>query len=89
MKSTVYLDTTIPSYIFDERDSIKMHIEITKKWWIEESANFDIWASEETFNEISEGKYPRQQAYSSYKYSLKFTNSRNCHTIRIILRDNR
>ncbi len=31
MKSTVYLDTTIPSYLFDERDSISLHIEVTKK----------------------------------------------------------
>ena len=59
MKASVYLDTTIPSYLFDERESIKMHIDVTKQWWIQESDNFDIWISEETFNEISEGNYPR------------------------------
>ena len=60
MKNSVYLDTTIPSYLFDERESIKMHIDVTKQWWTQESNNFDIWISEETFNEISEGNYPRK-----------------------------
>ena len=61
MKATVYFDTTIPSYLFDKRDSIKMHIEINKKWWDEERINFDIWASEETINEIGYGNYPRKK----------------------------
>lgn len=61
MKSTLYLDTTIPSYLFDNRESIELHIEITKKWWSEESANHDIWASEETVNEIGDGSYPRKR----------------------------
>ncbi len=54
MNSTVYLDTTIPSYLFDERDSLKLHIEITQKWWDEQAHNFDIWTSEATLDEISE-----------------------------------
>jgi predicted nucleic acid-binding protein len=60
MKKTVYLDTTIPSYLFDERENIKLHIEATNKWWNEERQNFDIWASEETVNEISDGNYPKK-----------------------------
>jgi predicted nucleic acid-binding protein len=60
MTSTLYLDTTIPSYLFDERDSLQLHIDATQKWWQEERSNFDIWISEETVNEISEGKYPRK-----------------------------
>lgn len=59
MKNSVYLDTTIPSYLFDEREKIKIHIEATKKWWNQESEKFDVWISEETFNEIAEGNYPR------------------------------
>ena len=42
MKASVYLDTTIPSYLFDERESIKMHIDVTKQWWTQESNNFDV-----------------------------------------------
>lgn len=60
MKPTVYLDTTIPSYLFDERDSLKLHIDTTEKWWTEERDNFDIWISEETIAEITDGDYPRK-----------------------------
>lgn len=60
MKRTVYLDTTIPSYLFDERESLETYIEVTKKWWEEESPRFDIWVSEETIAELSVGDYPRQ-----------------------------
>jgi predicted nucleic acid-binding protein len=60
MKNSVYLDTTIPSYLFDKRENIKIHIEATKKWWDQESRNFDVWISEETLNEIAEENYPRK-----------------------------
>ena len=60
MKRMVYLDATIPSYLFDERESIEIYIEITKKWWREENSRFDIWISEETIAELSIGDYPRQ-----------------------------
>ena len=60
MKPTVYLDTTIPSYFFDERESLKLHIDATKKWWYEERDNFDIVISEETITEINDGNYPKK-----------------------------
>lgn len=60
MKRMVYLDATIPSYLFDERENIKTYIEITKRWWREESSRFDIWISEETIAELSIGDYPRK-----------------------------
>ncbi len=60
MKGSVYLDTTIPSYLFDEREDIKIHIEATKNWWSQEIKNFDVWISEETLDEIAEGNYPRK-----------------------------
>jgi len=60
MKPLVYLDTTFPSYLFDKRDSIALHIDITNRWWNEESSKFEIWASEETINEIAGGTYPRK-----------------------------
>ena len=31
MKKTVCLDTTIPSYLFDERESIRTYVDITKR----------------------------------------------------------
>lgn len=61
MKKSVYLDSTIPSYLFDERESIKIHIDATKKWWEQEKDNFEIWTSEETINELAEGDYPKKE----------------------------
>ena len=60
MKPTVYIDATIPSYLFDERDSLKLHIDATQKWWNEERFNFDIWMSQETLAELASGNYPRK-----------------------------
>lgn len=60
MKPTVYLDTTIPSYFFDERESLKLHIDVTQKWWAEERHHFDVWLSEETIREIKKGQFPRK-----------------------------
>jgi len=60
MKQTVYLDTTIPSYLFDDRAEIKNYIEVTQKWWEQERQHFDIWISEETFSELNQGNYPRK-----------------------------
>ncbi len=60
MKRTVYLDATIPSYLFDERASLDTYIQVTKQWWEEESSRFDIWISEETVAELSVGDYPRR-----------------------------
>jgi hypothetical protein len=45
MKKTIYLDSTIPSYLFDERESIRTYIEVTRKWWEEERENFALWIS--------------------------------------------
>jgi len=61
VKKTVYLDTTIPSYLFDNRESIKYPCEITRKWWDEESTNFDIFISLETIAELNKGNYPRKK----------------------------
>jgi predicted nucleic acid-binding protein len=61
VKRTVYLDTTIPSYLFDERDSMETYIEITKRWWSQERHKFDLWISEETIAELSSGDYPNKK----------------------------
>jgi len=57
----VYLDSTIPSVYFDERENIRFEIENTRRWWREESANYEIWVSPATVAEIEDGNYPRQQ----------------------------
>ncbi len=60
MKS-IYLDTTIPSFLFDTREEMKFLIEITKKWWHEEQSSFHIYVSDETIRELSEGNYPNKE----------------------------
>jgi hypothetical protein len=42
MRRAVYLDSTIPSYLFDKRGSIRLYSDLTRKWWQEESENYDI-----------------------------------------------
>ncbi len=60
MKKSVYIDTTVPSYYFDERESLKYPCEITRKWWDEERRNFDVFISLETIAELERGNYPRK-----------------------------
>ncbi len=47
-KHTVYLDTTIPSYLFDDREELQTLVQITQQWWTQERQNFDLYLSEET-----------------------------------------
>jgi len=60
MKKTVYLDTTIPSYLFDDRDTIRNYIDVTRQWWEQERQHFEVWMSEETLSELNRGHYPRK-----------------------------
>jgi len=71
MKKIVYLDSTIPSYLFDERESLSEYVEVTKRWWSEESPRFDICVSEETIAELSEGNYPRQAEVLAFVAELQ------------------
>ena len=70
MKKSVYFDSTIPSYLYDERNSIKLHCDITKKWWKEESQNYDIFISLETIAELANGEYPKQDEILEFVKSL-------------------
>jgi len=71
MKKTVYLDATIPSYLFDTQESIREYIAVTKKWWDEESRHFDVCVSEETIAELSQGDYPRQAEILAFVAQLQ------------------
>ncbi|OQW93773.1 MAG: hypothetical protein BWK79_09425, partial [Beggiatoa sp. IS2] len=59
-RPTVYLDTTIPSYLFDEREELKTLVQITKQWWGEERPQFEVYVSEETLLELNQGNYPNK-----------------------------
>ncbi len=60
MKNTVYLDTTIPSYLFEEREELQTFVQITRRWWTEERQHFDVYLSEETMAELNQGNYPNK-----------------------------
>lgn len=71
MKKKVYMDTTIPSYLFDNRPELKFLIDITKKWWEQESSKYLIVASEGTINELNEGNYPNKAKILEFALKLK------------------
>ncbi len=60
MKRTVYLDTTVLSFLFDEREEIRFLIDITKEWWSNYKIYYDVFLSEETLNELYRGNYPNK-----------------------------
>ena len=61
MRKAVYLDSTIPSYFFDRRESLETYSAITRKWWEEESKNYQIFLSDETIAETSRGDHPHRK----------------------------
>jgi predicted nucleic acid-binding protein len=60
MKEKVYLDSTIPSYYFDNRESLAAFTAVTRKWWIEMSTSYDLFISDAVLQELNAGDYPRK-----------------------------
>lgn len=58
MKPTVYVDTTIPSYYVDRRESLRLHIDRTRQWWDNERWQYDLYLSDLVLLELQEGEYP-------------------------------
>lgn len=54
----VYLDSTIPSYYFDERPELITLINVTRDWWDNERAAYDVWISPATLDELEAGEHP-------------------------------
>jgi predicted nucleic acid-binding protein len=59
-KLSVYLDTTIPSYYYDERPELKLHRDITRRWWDEEKSHYDVYISGIVLTELNRGNYPHK-----------------------------
>jgi hypothetical protein len=70
MKKKVYLDTTIPSYLFDNRPGIKFLIDISKRWWQEESSKYLVVVSENTISEPRRGNYPQKEKILEFALKL-------------------
>ena len=74
MRKSVYLDTTVPSYLFDERKSLEYPCSITKKWWAEERCKFFIFISLETLAELNRGNYPHKDEILDFAHNIKQLN---------------
>ena len=61
MSKTVYIDTTIPSYYFDESEKLKFQSQITQKWFKDEADAYTVFLSEATINELQTGDYPHKR----------------------------
>lgn len=63
MKSTVYLDATIPSFYFEERPGtiVQAWREITVDFWDRAAAHYDLYISDETLRELSDLGYPQEK----------------------------
>jgi hypothetical protein len=61
MKPTVYIETTIPSYYFDEREALAVQCARTREWWDKERAGYECFTSPEVMAELDDGDYPHQQ----------------------------
>ena len=77
MKKSVYIDTTIPSYYFDERNSISFQNQITKNWFSEESQNYDIFISEAVLIELQAGSYPNKKEILNFTSQFEILNNNN------------
>jgi predicted nucleic acid-binding protein len=60
MKTTVYVETTIPSYYFDKRSELANDIQRTRQWWDEERSSYECFLSVVVVDELGEGVYPHQ-----------------------------
>ncbi len=58
MKSTVYIETTIPSYYHTTRAKLAEDKARTCNWWDKERSSYECFTSQVTLDELSEGNYP-------------------------------
>jgi predicted nucleic acid-binding protein len=58
---SVYLDTTIFSYLVDRRRHIKTYTDVTREWWKTQRGKYKTYISLETLAELGAGRYPHKQ----------------------------
>lgn len=71
MKSTVYIETTIPSYYWDQRPELAADIARTRQWWDEEREEYECFASQVVVDELAEGDYPNRDTCLALTNSLR------------------
>lgn len=67
----VYLDSTIPSYYFDTRAEILNYVADTRHWWDKESQAYDLWLSQATLRELSQGGHPYREKILEFVRKIK------------------
>ncbi len=67
MKPKVYVETSIPSFYFEERPEPQMvaRREWTRQWWDNHRHEFDLWTSVVVIEELMEGDYPNKSNVNS------------------------
>lgn len=54
----MYLDSTIPIYYVDQRESLTIFIEITRKWWSEMANSYELFISDAVLQELVSTNHP-------------------------------
>ena len=71
-KKSVYIDTTIPSYYFEDRKDFRLYTEITRKWWDIDKEFHDVYISVVSMSELEHGKYPHKKDIISLVKDIPF-----------------
>lgn len=61
MRPTVYIETTIPSYYFDQRPELAQDIQRTREWWDRERVDYECFISLAVIDELASGNYPYRE----------------------------
>jgi hypothetical protein len=61
MKPLVYMETTIPSYYWDNRAEVAADIARTREWWDHERDAYDCFISAAVLDELRNGDYPHKE----------------------------
>lgn len=61
MRPIVYIETTIPSYYYDERPSLLLAIERTREWWDSERFEYELITSEPVLDELDDPDNPNRE----------------------------
>ncbi len=77
MRKTVYLDATIPNFMYDQREEAQVFVKVTNTWWNEERHYFEIWTSETTLDEVGSGAYPHKAQAIEFASQLQLLPPHN------------
>ena len=68
----VYLDTSIPSFYFDDRPDSNLYCNLTREWWSKRSKDFYICTSVVTLNELKAQNFPNQDESIKFLDKIAF-----------------